>query len=685
MNDGTKLEAQGHLEKALSAYVGEKHWEDAVRVAMSLNRQLDAARYLLQAHRHWDAAVCFQRAGAPKECLAALLQVPPASTRYRDACVHAVRVAESLRTPLDSISSFFIPFISHAPVTPAEREAMKELADAFAQAGKQRLASSIYRSILHTFPREAEVLDRLGALGAVERRAAIPPPSITPVHLPAARPKLSQLLVSRGLASQSQVDRMIREQPETGRSEAALSEAFIAAGVVKDVDVVRALSESWGIAWISDEDLLQQCTPEAAKVLPLEQAERWKVAPIKLVDRQLHLAMPDPRDFALVDELRFTTGHKIVGVFATTTGIRRALGKLYHGDDPSLSEEPSWHGKMLDASGGMMALEPFSDRYTGTREHQFDTGEFEQAALPPPPPPPPRPSSPLPKTVPIDESVPRVGARFAERYQLQELIGEGGSASVYRALDLELNEPVALKLFFPAPAAENDTMVARFKLELSLSRMLSHPNIIRLFDLGSQGPWRYLTMELLEGSDLATLLIERGTALPIAEGLRYLEQVCTGLQAAHDHGVVHRDIKPQNLFITSHGEVKVMDFGIARKLSSPGVTVVGTIAGTPEYMSPEQINGFSDVTHATDLYSLGVTAYQVFTGALPFNQTELTRLLIAQASELPPPPRDRNPAIPPMLEAVLLRCLEKDPARRPSSAAALSHMLQTIRASVERR
>ncbi len=146
--------------------------------------------------------------------------------------------------------------------------------------------------------------------------------------------------------------------------------------------------------------------------------------------------------------------------------------------------------------------------------------------------------------------------------------------------------------------------------------------------------------------------------------------------------MVHRDIKPHNLFVTSSGEVKVMDFGIARKLNSRGVTIIGTIAGTPEYMSPEQINGFSDVTHATDLYALGITAYQMFTDSLPFAQAELTRLLMAQATEVPPSPRSRNPAIPEDLELVLMKLLEKKPEDRPSSAAELGMSLRSIRLSL---
>ncbi|MDP1823604.1 MAG: protein kinase [Archangium sp.] len=697
MSDGAKLEALGHLEKALTAYVAERQWDGAVRLAMSLNRQLDAARYCLQAQRHWDAAVCFQRGGAQKECLAALVQVTPANARYRDACVHAVRVAQSLGTPLDSMSSWFMPFISYAPTSPGEAGAMKELAEAFARGEKVRLATSIYRSVLQAFPKDADAAERLAVLSAREPRPSSPSSPGTPsTPLPAPpmtstasgvvralKPKLSDLLIAKGLVSQSQVDRLLREQPEVGRSESVLAEALSAANLVSELDVIRTLSESCGIAWISDEDLLATSTPEAAKGLTLELAERWKVAPIKLVDRQLHLAMPDPRDVALVDKLRFSTGLKIVGVFATAAGIRRTVGKLYHGEDPDRSEVTSWHGQLLDPSGGSMPLEPFSDRYTGTREHTFDTGEFERPAAVPAPAPAAEAAAKKGATIDLPRP-PTVGSRFAGRYQLEALIGEGGSASVYRAMDMELNEHVAIKLFSPATAAEAETMVARFKLELSLSRLLSHPNIIRLFDLGSQGQWRYLTMELLDGKDVASLMNERGQAFGIGEGLKLLEQVCTGLQAAHERGVVHRDIKPHNLFVTTQGEVKVMDFGIARKLNSPGVTVVGTIAGTPEYMSPEQINGFSDVTHTTDLYALGITAYQMFTGVLPFERPELTALLIAQATEAPPLPTSKNPGIPLALEALLLRLLEKDPARRPASAAEVGATLRSIRTSLGR-
>jgi serine/threonine-protein kinase len=709
MSEGIRLEAQGHLEKALTAYVSEKHWDGAVRVAMSLNRHLDAAKFCLQAGRPWDAAVCFQRANAPRECLQALLQVTPQNTRYRDACVHAIRVAQTLQMPLDTMSAFFMPFLSRVPGNPAEAGALKELAEAFVTGGKLRLAISIYRSVLQAYPNDLDAPERLTELVAIEKTnsssssssfPAVATPSPGPFQssgsgaftkssasgsiagktppavsshsglMRALRPKLSEILVQRGVIDQPKVDKLFRDQPGTKNSESAFIEAIVTAEWLKAEDVLRIQSETSGIPFATDEELIFNSTPEAAKALTSELAEKLKVAPMRLLDRTLTVGMQDPRDMTLIDKLRFGTGLKIVGMFATADAIRRTNGRHYRGEDPNETGTEAWQGKMLDPALG--TLEPYSDRYTGTREHQFETGEFERTA---------ESSAPVVKRAPTTEmqAPPKVGTKFARRYQLEALIGEGGSASVFRALDLELNEPVAIKIFTPATASEAETMVARFKLELSLSRLLSHPNIVRLFDLGSEGPWRYLTMELLEGKDLASLMNERGRALPVEEGLRYLEQACIGLQCAHERGVVHRDIKPHNLFVTTKGEVKVMDFGIARKLNTPGVTMMGTIAGTPEYMSPEQINGFSDVNSSTDLYALGVTAYQVFTGALPFNYAELTRLLIAQASEAPPSPRSKNPQLPEALEAVLLKCLEKDPAKRPGNAAVLSMSLRAIR------
>ena len=267
-----------------------------------------------------------------------------------------------------------------------------------------------------------------------------------------------------------------------------------------------------------------------------------------------------------------------------------------------------------------------------------------------------------------------VGNTIAGRYRLEKKIGQGGMATVFHARDLELEEEVALKVFGVMQSSE--VLVARFKQELKLSRQLQHPNIIRLYDIGIHDGHRYISMELLVGKSLKESMEQ---PIDLARALDYLVQACTGLQAAHDAGVIHRDVKPDNFFVTAPGVLKVMDFGIAKQFAAPGVTVMGSIAGTPLYMSPEQIGNFSTVTAATDLYALGICAYELFTGAVPFNHAELVPLLMMQLNEQPAPPSKRNPSIPAELEAVILKLLEKDPARRFASARELGAALTTIR------
>ena len=272
-----------------------------------------------------------------------------------------------------------------------------------------------------------------------------------------------------------------------------------------------------------------------------------------------------------------------------------------------------------------------------------------------------------------------VGATIAGRYRLDKLIGEGGMAMVFRARDLELEEDVALKVFTLATTSE--TAVARFKQELKLSRQLQHPNIIRLYDIGLHAGHRYISMELLKGESLKQRMQR---PMPFTEALDYLIQACRGLQVAHDSGVIHRDVKPDNFFVTEGGILKVMDFGIAKHHAAPGVTVAGSIAGTPQYMSPEQVSNFSTVTHATDLYALGICAYELFTGAPPFNHAELVPLLMMHVNQAPEPPRKKNPSIPEELERVILRLLSKDPARRPASCGALADDLTRIKQTLSR-
>ena len=251
---------------------------------------------------------------------------------------------------------------------------------------------------------------------------------------------------------------------------------------------------------------------------------------------------------------------------------------------------------------------------------------------------------------------------IADRYEIVRTVGQGGMATVYEARYHELDERVALKFYTAgAPTAE---LLERFKRELALSRRLSHPNIVQVFDIGAYGGARFMSMELLIGSDLAERLAD-GVSLPRA--CEYVRQAALGLHAAHAHGVVHRDVKPENFFVTTDDVVKLMDFGIAKKGSAPSVTRTGFIAGTPEYIAPEQVNDFSAVDHRADIYALGCIAYEALTGSLPFDAPELLPLIRMHLEDAPEPLRSRNPSVPVALEALVLAMLAKAPDARPAS------------------
>ena len=264
------------------------------------------------------------------------------------------------------------------------------------------------------------------------------------------------------------------------------------------------------------------------------------------------------------------------------------------------------------------------------------------------------------------------GHRIAGRYEVVERVGRGGSATVLRVIDHELEEACALKVFHLS-GAEAD--LQRFKREVSLSRKIVHENVVKLYDIGSEAGHYFLTMELLEGEDLGSL-IKRDTPEP-QRALALLMEACAGLQAAHARGVVHRDVKPANLFVQREGPLKVMDFGIAKPADATALTNTGIFLGTPQFVSPEQVRG-KEVSAATDLYSLGVVMYLLFTGTLPFQDKDIYALLMKHANERPDAPTSRNPTITPMLEALILACLEKDPRRRPESCVEVRDTLRDV-------
>ena len=271
------------------------------------------------------------------------------------------------------------------------------------------------------------------------------------------------------------------------------------------------------------------------------------------------------------------------------------------------------------------------------------------------------------------------GIIVAGRYKLENLLGRGGMAAVYRARDLELDESIAIKLF--GRGTDDTTLLTRFKQELTLARQISHPNVIRLYDIGTHGAARFITMELLAGVELSTR-IQGGRDL--LRDLGYLVQACRGLGCVHERGVVHRDLKPENLFVTDDGVVKLMDFGIAKRRATEeepkgNLTRAGFTAGTPAYMAPEQINDFASVTHLSDLYSLGVIAYYVFTGVLPFDSDNSMAVLMKHLHEPPRPPSEHEPTIPDELEFLILQLLEKEPSRRIQSCQELARDLDALR------
>jgi len=253
---------------------------------------------------------------------------------------------------------------------------------------------------------------------------------------------------------------------------------------------------------------------------------------------------------------------------------------------------------------------------------------------------------------------------FGNRYRTTEKIGSGGMADVYKAMDEVLGRTVAVKVMHPH-YADDPSFVQRFRHEAQSAANLSHPNIVNIYDWGQQGDTYYIVMEYVKGTDLKTLITQRGPADPL-KAAEYSAQVCAALSVAHGYGIIHRDIKSHNLVLTPDGTVKVMDFGIARAVDTT-MTQTGSVLGTAQYVSPEQAQG-RELTPASDLYSLGVVLYEMTTGRLPFEGDTPVSVALKHVNEEAVPPRQVNPSIPPAVEAVILRAMEKDLSRRYTSA-----------------
>jgi tRNA A-37 threonylcarbamoyl transferase component Bud32 len=266
------------------------------------------------------------------------------------------------------------------------------------------------------------------------------------------------------------------------------------------------------------------------------------------------------------------------------------------------------------------------------------------------------------------------------RYALVRVLGSGGMAKVYLAHDEVLGRDVALKMLRGA-YAEDEEFVERFKREAQAAARLSHPHIVAVYDRGrAEDGSYYIAMEYVPGGTLKDRIVRDGALAPgVAAGVA--EQIADALTAAHEEGVIHRDIKPQNALVTRSGDIKVTDFGIARAAASPSVTATSVVLGTAAYMSPEQAMG-KVAGPQSDLYSLGVVLYEMLTGALPFEAENPVAVSMQHVNEPAPSPREVNPEVPEALDAITLRLLAKEPKDRYPSAAALADDLARIQAGL---
>lgn len=250
------------------------------------------------------------------------------------------------------------------------------------------------------------------------------------------------------------------------------------------------------------------------------------------------------------------------------------------------------------------------------------------------------------------------GAIIAGRYEILQALGEGGMGTVYKAIDRELDRSVALKTIRPELAANPD-IIKRFKQELILARQVTHRNVVRIYDLGEADGVKFITMEFIEGRDLTSLLREKGQFEP-NEAVEIMEQVCRALEVAHMEGVVHRDLKPQNIMIDAHGKVSVMDFGVARSTEvADAMTRTGAFIGTPQYMSPEQAKG-EKLGAQSDLFSFGIVFYELLTGNSPYQADTVMSALFKRTAEAARPAIELVPDISPELSGIVSKCLERD-------------------------
>jgi serine/threonine-protein kinase len=630
------LEKEGRIELALDAFRRLKAHAHVGRLAHQQRRFDEAARAFADAGMHFEAAVCHRELGQTAECLQQLKRVPRDDRRYRQAATHAALQAVELDQVDFALENFLGPFLRTGARDDREAEAFYRLAGLFERHHQRDNARETYEKLLETHPTYRDAAARLAAIGAEARGGD----------------ELRRIIAE---------DQSFRAGVARAKAPAPARPSGLDGTGLPDLPDLPPVPGAAGGA-LSGGGGFPPGTPPF-------------LAPSAPPAVQGH-AVPPP----------YPGGFAPPAYGAVAPGAGPAV---YPGASPAAypaATPAAAYPAASPAAAYPAAAYPAASPSPSPPGAMYSPGPAyapaapaPAPAVPTPAPVAPAPAAPAPAPAPAAEAaVLGEGGLVAGRYRLEKKIGQGGMASVYRARDLELEETLAIKFF--APAAQDDQMLSRFKSEVTLSRQLNHPNIIRLYDIGTYGTYKFITMELLEGSDLHHVMGERPMDFRLA--LDYLIQACGALQLVHDRGVIHRDIKPDNFFVTREGVLKVMDFGIAKRPFQKGVTVAGMIAGTPEYMAPEQVNDFSSVSHLADIYALGIIAYRMFTGTLPFVHAELMPLLVMHVTERPEPPRKRNPAIPAALEALVLKLLEKLPAKRPQSCREIAAQLADIKAKL---
>jgi eukaryotic-like serine/threonine-protein kinase len=274
-----------------------------------------------------------------------------------------------------------------------------------------------------------------------------------------------------------------------------------------------------------------------------------------------------------------------------------------------------------------------------------------------------------------------IGEVLSDRYELEELAGTGGMSSVYRAHDRLLDRKVALKILHQQ-YTEDAEYVERFRHEARAVAALSHPNIVTVIDRGEQDGRQFIVFEYIEGENLKRLIERRGPA-PVEQALELAMQVAQGLSFAHQQGLIHRDVKPQNILLNGDGQAKVTDFGIARSLDvKHGMTQTGTVLGTSDYIAPEQAQGHRVDEH-TDVYSLGIVLYELLTSEVPFHGENFVAVAMRHINEEPPSIRARRPEVPPRVEAAVHRAMAKDPEARFATMADFWRELEACLAELQ--